>query len=114
MFIGAYLCTGGIVYLLVLLVLVLQARNAESAGRLRRRLLIFSLVSFALLGLGLLLFLGGSLWTGMLVIGEPQEYRLPEDYLELGLSGVLILIIAALGLLSPLIAAYYVTRKTAL
>jgi hypothetical protein len=47
-----------------------------------------------------------------LVIGEPQEYWLPQDYLELGLSRVLILVVAALGLLSPFLAAY-ATRKTA-
>jgi hypothetical protein len=57
MFIGAYLCTGGIVYLLALLYLVLRAGSDEGVGRFRRRILAFSLVSFALLSLGLFLFL---------------------------------------------------------
>jgi hypothetical protein len=96
----------------VLVWLVLRGGRDERIGRFRRRILAFSLLSFALVGLGLLLFLGGSLWTGVLVLGEPREYRLPEDYLELGLSGVLILTIAVLGLLSPLVAAYK-TRKVA-
>jgi hypothetical protein len=113
MFIGAYLCTGGFVYLAVLFWLVLRGANEETVGRFRSRLFTFSVLSFALVGLGLLLFLGGSLLTGVLRIGEPQEYRLPQDYLQLGLSGVLILVIAALGLLSPLLAAH-MTRKTAL
>jgi hypothetical protein len=113
MFIGAYLCTGGFVYLAVLLWLVLWAGRDEKVGRFRKRILSFSLLSFALVGLGLLLFLGGSLLTGVLRVGEPQEYRLPQAYLELGLSGVLVLVVAALGLLSPLFAAYK-TRKTAL
>ena len=91
MFIGVYLLGCGFVYLLSLLV----ARQARAHWK---RILGWSMVSTMVC---LLLFIFLSTQLGILTLGESSSYSIPADYVALGLTGILTLGVALVGMLSP-------------
>jgi hypothetical protein len=42
--------------------------------------------------------------------GEPMSYRIPDDYLQRGLKGWMVMLVALAGALSPLAAAALARR----
>lgn len=112
MFIGAYLCGSGLVYLALLVLLVVRAKPQAAAGNFRKRLTRYSFVAAGLSAAGLVAFLGLSAAAGLLRLGQAGSYSLPDDYVALGAAGWLIMLVGLAGLLSPL-AAVFLTRWSA-
>lgn len=111
MFIGAYLCSAGIVFLLTLCLLTFIGYPDKHFWRQRQQLIRFALYSLGLSGLGFILFLGLSLVTGILPpFGSVGNYSLPQDYLAYGLFGWFILFVAAVGILSPALTAVWLHK----
>ena len=54
----------------------------------------------------LVAFIALSVQAGIVAIGVPDAYSIPNDYLQLGFNGWMILAVGALGMLSPGIAAW--------
>lgn len=110
MFIGAYLCASALVFFLLLLTMVLRVDPEGKIKDFRRHVLRYTLLTGLLSALGLVVFIGLSVWSNILLIGQPQEFSLPQDYIEHGIAGWAILLVAILGLLSPIAAALLVRR----
>lgn len=110
MFIGAYLCASALVFFAVLLTIVLRADPESRIKYFRKYILHYSLLAVLLSSLGFVVFIGSSVWSNILLIGQPQEFSLPQDYIEHGIAGWAILLVAILGLLSPIAAALLVRR----
>lgn len=99
MLIGVYLCSSLLVLGLSLLVL-----TAVTKAR-------FVLITGALILLGLIAFVGLSALSGILQIGQPGSYSLPQDYIAYGFFGWLILAIGLLGIFSPALTAFWLRRR---
>jgi len=111
MFIGAYLFSTGVVFLVTLWLLTAVVSSDKPFLRQRQRLARFAFYSLAVSGLGFILFLGLSLVTGILPpIGSSGSYSLPQDYLAYGLLGWFILFVAAVGILSPALTAVWLRK----
>jgi hypothetical protein len=100
----AFLCLGGLAWLVGLALLI--------PSSLRRRLLTYSLLSNAFVLIGLLLFELASWWAGVARFGEARALSIPQDYLSRGARGVVLLIVAFAGIASPAIVAWIVRRRS--
>lgn len=99
--IGVYLFMLGLLYFVILLLV----------PRLRPRMGIYGLVTF-LVGMAVLIvFVLVSAWVGLMRFGQPFTLSIPQDYMQRGWSGYLLLVIPALGLLSPVIVAFLLVRR---
>lgn len=111
MFIGAYLGSSGVIFLITLCLLTAVASPDKAFWRRRQQLARFALLSLGLSGLGFILFLGLSVVTGILPpVGSVGSYSLPQDYLAYGLFGWFILFVAAVGILSPALTAVWLHK----
>jgi len=111
MFIGVYLCGSGLVFLIAFLALSAAADVDDTVGRLRQHFTKFGLTAAGSSLLGLILFIGLSVATGLLTLGQSGDYSIPGDYIELGVRGWLILLIGALGILSPALTAVWMRNN---
>lgn len=112
MFIGVYICGSAFAYLSALSGLILLAQTREKVETPRRRLLRFSLLALLFSSLGLFAFMGLSTMAGILRWGQWQTHRLPQDYIEYGAGGWVIMAIGVFGLLSPLLVALVVRQRS--
>jgi hypothetical protein len=102
MAIGFYVFASGIIFLLSRALLV--------PSRFRS---VYSFLVLPLVGLGLLVYVTSSVLVGVRIyrFGQAATYSVPEDYLALGTAGWAVMIVAVLGILSPLLAAMLVPRR---
>ncbi|MGE5222817.1 MAG: hypothetical protein ACM3PY_10275 [Omnitrophica WOR_2 bacterium] len=98
--IGVYLCWLGSLYLIILLLV----------PRLRPRMGIYGVATLISGMLILILFVLLSAGVGLMRFGQPFNLSIPQDYIQRGWAGYLLLIIPALGLLSPAIVAFLLVR----
>ncbi len=101
MFIGVYLCLSGIIWVLGLFIF-LQARLRIGA---------YSALAVALAATGLILFILLSMGMGLVRFGTPYNLSIPDDYVARGVLGIGALIVGIVGILSPLYAAIWVSRR---
>ncbi len=99
--IGAYLCLLGLLYFIILLVV----------PRLRPQMGIYGVATFLVGMVVLILFVLLSTWVGLMRIGQPFSISIPQDYIQRGWSGYLLLLIPSLGILSPAIIAFLLVHK---
>jgi hypothetical protein len=99
----AFLCLSLVAWLVGLAMLI--------PAVLRRRLLTYSLLSIAFILIGLLLFELASWWAGVARFGETRALSIPQDYVSRGVRGVVLLIVALVGIASPVIVAWIVRRR---
>lgn len=111
MFIGAYICSSGLVFLVALGLLTALSSADDPVGRWRQQIVKYTLLSLGLSGVGLTLFLVLSAVTGILPVGGAGSYSLPQDYLAYGVVGWLILLIAIGGILSPAFTAVWLHKR---
>ncbi len=74
-----------------------------------RRYTGYSLV-FAAVGLGI--FEWGSVGLGLVQFGEAYSVSIPEDYIERGVSGLLLIFEGVLAVFSPFLAAFAVSLRS--
>lgn len=101
MFILAFLSLSGLVWLLGLLWF----------GPARLRLGIYSMLSLLFVLAGLILFTLLSWWVGLVRFGVPESLSIPEDYIAQGIVGLVLLLIGIVGMVSPAVAAWLVSRQ---
>jgi hypothetical protein len=101
MYVGVYLCVSAMVFLASFFLLV----------PVRHRLLRYSLFSLVIVIFALLAFELLSLFTGLRQRGWVASWSYPNDYLNAGLVGWIIMLFPILGLLSPLLLALYVRKR---
>ncbi len=101
MFIGAYICLSGLVWLVGLLV----CRPA------RRQCGRHSAVAIGLAATGLVLFILLSLWLGLVQFGTAYNLSIPEDYIGRGGWGIGTLVVGLAGVLSPFGAAVWLAGR---
>jgi len=117
MFIGAYPCLSAIVILLGFAVVSVTLRNRQTGaagdGPTPGRYFLLSVpISIG----GLMLFVTLSLVVGLMHTGGAGSWNYPQDYIESGFFGWIIMALPVISLLAPLaIARIVVTRpgKTA-
>jgi hypothetical protein len=98
--IGACLFVAGIIWLIGLAL----------RPRVRRRLAAYTGLSLLLALAGLILFYLLSAWVGLMRTGVTGSLSIPQDYLARGAVGILILLVGLAGLLSPVLAAWLLSR----
>jgi hypothetical protein len=103
MFIGTFLCAAGFVYLLTLFLGLMAMRGETAVGTARQLTSRFTLRSFLLIIVGLIAFIGLSAWRSIVQFGVAHSFSIPQDYINAGLSGWLILLIGIIGIMSPII-----------
>jgi hypothetical protein len=107
MFILAYLFLGGFVWLVGLV--LFQAARAKMGN--------YSALAFLFAIAGLILFALFSWWAGILPLrfgGDAvvaYSLSIPDDYLRRGATGIAILVVGVLGVVSPLLAARLVGQS---
>lgn len=101
MFMLAYLVTTAIVWILIL---AISFPTRIRIGRFTIISLVFSLLT-------VFLFYLFSWMTGLVQFGVSQTWAYPQDYLEAGLTGALIMFLPVFGVLSPVIAAWWVNHQ---
>ena len=100
--IGAYLCFSGIVWILGL----------AFVTRARKRIGIYAVLSL-LFALGaLILFYVFSAWAGLVHTERLTSSNIPGDYVAQGAIGIVIMLVGIIGLFSPTIAAWIVSRQS--
>jgi hypothetical protein len=72
----------------------------------------FTLLSLLFVLAGLALFTLFSWTLGLVRLGVPSGVSIPGDYLALGASGILVLLVGIAGVLSPVLAAWLVLRRS--
>lgn len=111
MYIGVYLCSSGLVLGLTLLILTAVTRSEAGWGQIRRQLARFMLLAAGLIIFSLVVFIILSAITGILPVAGSSSYSLPQDYIEYGLSGWLILALGLAGIFSPALAAVWLHHQ---
>ena len=110
MLMGIYFFAVFVVYLFTrfILISIVQRDTAVYAThnltQYSRRMLLLTLVCFAV-------FTGLSTWQGLIKFGTLTNFRFPQDYLEAGPAGWIILIIGLIGILSPIIAMIWINNS---
>lgn len=79
---------------------------------LRRRVVTYTLVSLAIVVGGLVVFELVSWLGGLVRFGQAQTLSIPQDYLSHGSLGVVLLLIALVAMVSPVIVAWIVRRRS--
>jgi hypothetical protein len=102
MFIGAYLCVSGLVFLTGLLVLAALADWSIPAHRLGRRVFTYTALSLSASLLGLTTFIVFSILAGLMPFRGAGSWSYPADYFSAGPVGWVIFIMPLLGLVAPL------------
>jgi hypothetical protein len=110
MFIGAYICASGFVFLIGLAGLALSD-GGSSAGVLGKRWLSYVIFTLPLIGLILFVFMSLSISTGLMVFGGPQDWSYPRDYLAYGPAGWILMAIPIFGILSPFLVMIAMARR---
>jgi hypothetical protein len=111
MFIGAYFCVTGLLFVLGLF--VLAALPGHSAARQpAKRTLAYAGLSFSVALLGLIAFIGLSYLTGLMSRGQ-GVWSYPNDYLAYGPVGWVIMLILPAGILSPLVILWWLRLRGA-
>jgi hypothetical protein len=105
MFIGAYTCASGIIFLVGL---ALLAYRNSPARNLRKQALYYFSLSLPIVGILLLAFVALSIWYGLIGFGSVQDWSYPKDYLTYGLAGWTLMLLPILGILSPLLVTIFV------
>ncbi len=100
----AFLCLSSLAWVVGLAIVIPTS--------LRRRVVTYTLVSAAIVVVGLLLFELVSWLTGLVRIGQAQTLSIPQDYLSRGTLGVVLLLIALVAILSPVIVAWIVRLRS--
>ena len=77
-----------------------------------RRLPGYSLLAVLGSGFGLAAFVGLSVWAGLMRSRGAESYSLIPGYLDRGVVGWAVLLVLALGLLSPLALAVREARRS--
>jgi hypothetical protein len=103
MFIGAYLCVSGFIFVLSLLVLFALFPNSSTVPGLRKQVFTFAVLSFAVIGVSLTAFISLSALVGLMNFREAGSWSYPNDYLAYGPIGWIIMILLPLGILSPIV-----------
>ncbi|MCL4396081.1 MAG: hypothetical protein M1482_14985 [Chloroflexi bacterium] len=101
MFILAFLVLAGIAWLV----------GMVAVAGVRSRLAAYSALALALAVGGLVIFTVLSMWLGLVRLGVPYDLNIPDDYIARGLAGVAILVVGLAGVVSPLVAAWLVSRR---
>ena len=96
MYIGVYLCLGGI---FILIPLFIFPAIKEKRGK-------FNLLSISCLILGLATFELASNYLGFVQYGSPGSINFPGDFLGSGLLGWIIAILPILAVISPLLISF--------
>ncbi len=99
----AFLCLSFPAWLIGLAILIPRS--------LRRQVVTYSLISFAIVVGGLILFEVVSWAVGLIHFGQANSLSLPKDYLSRGTTGIILLIVALLAAISPVIVAWIVRRR---
>jgi hypothetical protein len=109
-FIGAYFCVTGLLFVLGLL--VLAALPGQSAARQpAKRTLAYAGLSFSVALLGLIAFIGLSYLTGLMSRGQ-GVWSYPNDYLAYRPVGWVIMLIPLIGVLSPLVVLLWLRSRS--
>jgi hypothetical protein len=111
MFIGAYACAGGIIFLAGLVGLAFIGRTGSVARTRREQVFEYTLFSLPIMGFILLVFVSLSISTRLMSFGEVQDWSYPEDYLAFGPVGWLLMFLPVLGVLSPLLVTIFMVRR---
>ena len=111
MLMGIYFFAVFVVYLFTRFILISIVQRDTAVYTTRHQLtqharytLLLTLVSFAV-------FTGPSIWQGLIKFGTLTNFRFPQDYLEAGPAGWIILIIGLIGILSPIIAMIWINNS---
>ncbi len=105
MFIGTYLCAASLVFFLILVGLIVFVKPTMS------QIARYFWGTVFLSSLGLTLFIIFSSWAGIFSFGVASSYRIPQDYIENGAVGWVILVLGILGILSPALSAIWLVNK---
>ncbi len=111
MFIGVYACASLSVAGLALAAMLSAFPDDARWGSVRRRVRWFAFWSAVFPAIGLVIFLILSGVAGLLRLGQPQSFRLPNDYLGAGPLGWVTLVVFVLGVVSPALAAFLAARR---
>lgn len=104
MFFGAYLLATAILFLLGLYFLV---GKADTLGPLVRP---YTLLTLAVIGVCLLIFVGLSAATGLMAFGQPTNWSYPQDYLAAGPVGWFLVFVSVVGVFGSLLALGWLRR----